>query len=213
MQRSEPTRRTHTSLRTRLCLMAATSVLFAASSAAAQDHRPLLLIGGTLVPQDFTGSSFRVPPSSVLVYIEGWRELIDGYLVGELGYQPNQIYRTELARQETEPPNWRNRSLTYQMYSWTYVKQTLQDNGLSTAGLGSMSASVAQVALAIDAVLAQTGAAQIDVAGHSQGGVVARAAVRYGVEHGLFSADQVRNPSRSLAPLRAQTSSAQTNSR
>jgi pimeloyl-ACP methyl ester carboxylesterase len=162
------------------------------SRVAAQEYRPVLLIGGTLVPQDFSGSSFRVPPNGVLVYIEGWRELIDDWLVGELGYFPSEIYRTELARQESEPPNWSLRPPLYESYSWDIVKQTLADNGLSTAGLGSMNASVVQVAGAIDAVLAHTGAAQIDVIGHSQSGVIARAAVRYGVEHGLFTAQEVR---------------------
>jgi pimeloyl-ACP methyl ester carboxylesterase len=132
-----------------------------------------------------------VPPDNVLVYIESWYDIVDSWLVGELGYQPGEIHRTELARQDGEPPNWWRRSTAYQAYSWTYVKQQLENKGLSTAGLGSMTASVQQVAQAIDAVLAEPGVSQLDVVGHSQAGVIARAAVRYGVEHGLFTADQV----------------------
>lgn len=79
-------------------------------------------------------------------------------------------------------------------YNWAYMSPKLKALGMcvfapnySTPapilpimyGTGSIKASGAQTAAYIDQVLAATGASKVDIVGHSQGGMMPRAAIKY----------------------------------
>lgn len=96
------------------------------------------------------------------------------------------------------------------MQSWSTLSPTLQRDGYcvfalnygraaGSWGSADIRASARELAGFVDAVLARTGAEQVDVVGHSQGGTMARQYLRF--EGGADPGDPSRNKIRNLVML------------
>ncbi len=84
----------------------------------------------------------------------------------------------------------------YCVYALDYgAVRTLLDPNKVIWGLGDIPVSAARLGAFIDVVLAQTGAAKVDIVGHSQGGTVARQYLKFngGVNDADPSASKVEN--------------------
>jgi pimeloyl-ACP methyl ester carboxylesterase len=160
--------------------------------------RPVLLIGGTFVGQehaDWTDDP-NVPGDPDIV---GWLGERGGYQlnatnqrgvwVGQLcrdtGDQPYDFARCGTTT-PAQPTNWQDVVIINDPHNpdddmpcnWDCFRFILAGIGSSTAGLSQMEKSVQYVMDQINLVRLTTGSSQIDIVAHSQGGTIARAAVR-----------------------------------
>lgn len=159
------------------------------AQAAPAPPRPLLLIGGTFVGNDFAGFGG----------IWSWDQVKE-WLADEGGYDltPDSDNRDlllvgEMPRQGTRPPNWDLRPAD--IPEWPDFVGLLGLFELSTAGLVPMHDSVDSVKGQIAFASALAGGGEIDVIAHSQGAAIVRGAIRELVEEGSD------NPVRSMISL------------
>jgi hypothetical protein len=139
--------------------------------------RPLLLIGGTFVHQgygnwgsilDWFASRGGYEPNA-----NNQRAVWVGQMCRDTGDDPYDFARCGTTDPE-EPEGW----VEEDAIPWDDFVAALNGFGFSTAGLSEMDKSVEYVMTQINILRAATGASQIDVVAHSQGGTIARAAVR-----------------------------------
>lgn len=142
--------------------------------------RPLILIGGTFVHQGFQG--YCDPTSGRCV--PGWDSTVR-FLEDNGGYrQGTNLFIGEMAHQVDRPPGWDDIPWEEEdpaeddRLTWDEFRAAVAATGASTAGLARAQSSVDYVIAQINFVRAFCGCPQVDIAAHSQGGVIARAAVR-----------------------------------
>jgi pimeloyl-ACP methyl ester carboxylesterase len=199
--------KSHTSVRV-VFIAAAVLLAIAAPASAQPERRPLLLIGGTFVHAENPGWALVKAwfVNRAQYQPDAWNQR--GLFLGELcldtsnrAYDFSKPAGSALTRgalrcnlQNSEPPfgpvsperpaAWNDPA----GFTWQEFIDGLEDGNVSTAGLAAMSKSVEYVIEQIKIVKSLTGGRPIDIVAHSQGGVVARAAVRKLAEAGDTSA-------------------------
>jgi Palmitoyl protein thioesterase len=140
--------------------------------------RPLILIGGTFVGEDFDHFDWDhdLDPGTPPIVVKGWWDT-KAWLESEGGYTDGEdLFVIEMKRQVAEPAGWNWEGFPY-FYSWPAFVADVEATGGSTAGLAPMQESVDQVKSEIVARAADAGG-PVDIAAHSQSAVIARAAIR-----------------------------------